>query len=48
MREIKRDCQFYKNKDKEKGCTALKRLFCSIEDKPCNFYKQKGNDTGKR
>lgn len=37
MGEKNKDCRFY---SLTKGtCTALKDLYCALEDKPCSFYK---------
>lgn len=44
MGEIKTDCKMYKSTSTERGCNGLNKLYCKIEDKPCNFYKQKGKD----
>ena len=41
MKEIKKDCKFYKNNTASGGCAALKRLYCSLENKPCSFYKKR-------
>lgn len=36
--EIRYDCDFYD--EKKKNCTALKKLYCSLEKRPCKFYKR--------
>lgn len=36
--ETRYDCYFYD--PKKKNCTALKKLYCSFEKRPCKFFKQ--------
>lgn len=39
INEAKTDCKFY---DKFKHhCKVLKELYCTIDEKPCSFYKPK-------
>ena len=39
MECIRKDCKFHKNDTVDYGCTALKKLYCRLEDKPCSFHK---------
>lgn len=40
---IQKDCKFIT--DKCDRCTALKALYCALEDKPCKFYKPRKKST---
>lgn len=40
--EVKKDCIFFRNKQKSEGsCLALRALYCTKEN--CKFYKTKDN-----
>lgn len=36
--ETRYDCYFYNAKKND--CTALNKLYCSFEKRPCKFFKQ--------
>lgn len=44
MKYPKIKCKFYKSPSETSGCTALNRLYCKIEDKPCKFFRHRDGD----
>ena len=44
MKYPKIKCKFYKSPSEINGCTALNRLYCKIEDKPCNFFQKRDTE----
>lgn len=35
---VRKDCKFYN--PNRNDCSALKELYCAIEEKPCSFFKE--------